>query len=700
MKKSLLILSVATLAVMTACKDKKDMDNPFFAEWGTPYEIPAFEKIKPEHYLPAFEEGMRRQNAVIDSIVSNPEPATFENTIEALEYSSPLLNEVSGVFFNIKSSNTSDELEAIAEKVMPMLSEHGDNISLNADLFARIKSVYDQRESLDLNPEQRRLLDETYKSFIRSGANIPVERQARFREINQLLSSLELRFSTNQLKATNDYQLVLEKDQLEGLTEDQSQAAKEQGDANEATKGKYVITLHNPSLMPFLTNSSNRELRHEIWNAYSSRCTSGKYDNTAIIDSIVNLRLERSQILGFDNYASYTLDDCLAKTPQAVYDLLLQVWRPALAKAKAECAEYQKMIKADGDTFALKPWDWRYYSERLRKERYSLDEDSIRPYFPLDAVREGAFNTATKLYGLTFRQNDELPKYDPEAIGFEVLDGDEVIAILYMDFFPRASKQSGAWMTNFREQYVDRNGKNVIPIISIVCNFSKPTGNKPSLLTFDEAETLFHEFGHGLHGILSKCHYRSISGTNVPRDFVEMPSQVMENWCRHPEVMKTYTRHYETGEPIPDAMIEKIKAAGTYGQGFINTELLAASLLDMDYHTITEPTKIVLPDFEDQAMAKIGLIPEIISRYRSTYFGHVFGGGYAAGYYSYTWTAVLDADAFEAFVETGDLYNPEVAARLRKVLEQGNTVDPMESYVAFRGKQPSVAPLLRNRGLK
>ncbi len=700
MKKSLLIISVATLAVMTACKDKKDMDNPFFAEWGTPYEIPAFEKIKPEHYLPAFEEGMRRQNAVIDSIVANPEPATFENTIEALEYSSPLLNEVSGVFFNIKSSNTSDELEAIAEKVMPMLSEHGDNISLNADLFARIKSVYDQRETLNLNPEQRRLLDETYKSFIRSGANIPVEKQARFREINQLLSSLELRFSTNQLKATNDYQLVLEKDQLEGLTEDQIQAAKEQGDADEATKGKYVITLHNPSLMPFLTNSSNRELRHEIWNAYSTRCTSGKYDNTAIIDSIVNLRLERSQILGFENYASYTLDDCLAKTPQAVYDLLLQVWRPALAKAKEECAEYQKMIKADGDTFALKPWDWRYYSERLRKERYNLDEDSIRPYFPLDAVREGAFNTATKLYGITFRQNDELPKYDPEATGFEVLDGDKVIAILYMDFFPRASKQSGAWMTNFREQYVDRNGNNVIPIISIVCNFSKPTGNKPSLLTFDEAETLFHEFGHGLHGILSKCHYRSISGTNVPRDFVEMPSQIMENWCRHPEVMKTFTRHYETGNPIPDAMIEKIKAAGTYGQGFINTELLAASLLDMDYHTITEPTKITLPDFEEQAMAKIGLIPEIISRYRSTYFGHVFGGGYAAGYYSYTWTAVLDADAFEAFVETGDLYNPEVAARLRKVLEQGNTVDPMESYVAFRGKQPSVAPLLRNRGLK
>ena len=700
MKKSLFTIAVASLVVMSACKNRDNMDNPFFSDWGTPYNIPAFEKIKPEHYMPAFEEGMRRQNAAIDSIVNNPEPATFENTIEAYEYSSPLLDEVGGVFFNLAESNNTEKMQKLAEKIMPKLSEHSDNIALNAKLFARVKSVYDQRDSLNLEPEQRRLLEETYKGFVRSGANVPEEKQERFREINSQLASLTLRFGNNQLKATNDFRLVLEKEQLGGLTPSQIETAKEAADADKKTKGKYVITLDNPSLMPFLTYSSDRELRHQIWEAYSTRCTNGKYDNRAIIDSIVNLRLERAQILGFDSYADYVLDDCLAKTPQAVYSLLMQVWRPALAKAKAECAEYQQMIQADGDTFALQPWDWRYYSERLRKERYNLDEDSIRPYFPLEAVREGAFNTATKLYGITFRENDTLPKYDPECRSFEVVENGNVIAILYMDFFPRSTKSSGAWMTNFREQSIDRNGNNIIPIISIVTNFSKPTADKPSLLSFDEAETLFHEFGHSVHGMLSRCHYRSLSGTNVPRDFVEMPSQVMENWCRHPEVMKTYARHYLTGEPIPDALIERIQAAATYGQGFVNTELLAASLLDMDYHTITQPTHITLPDFEDAAMAKIGLIPEIISRYRSTYFGHIFNGGYAAGYYAYTWTAVLDADAFEAFRETGDIFNPEVAARLRHVLEQGNTVDPMESYVAFRGKQPSVEPLLRNRGLK
>lgn len=702
MKKSLLIIGCALLLLTTACK-QKNMDNPFFSEWNTPYNIPDFEKIKTEHYLPAFEEGMQRQKAEIDAIVNNSEAPTFENTIEALEQSGALLNEVSGVFFNLAESNNSEEMEKIAEEISPKLAAHSDDIMLNAKLFERVKAVYDQRESLGLTGEQPRLLEETYKNFVRNGANIPADKQDRFREINSLLSSLTLRFGNNVLKATNDISLTLSEEQVKnlGLNEGQLAAAKEAAEADANCKEAYKFTLHMPSWEPFMQNCNDREMRKLMWDSYSCRCMAGsKNDNSAIIDSIVNLRLERAQILGFESHAAYTLDDCLAKTPEAVYKCLMDLWKPALAKAKQERDEYQKMLVADeGKDAKLQPWDWRYYCEKLRAERYALNDDEIRPYFSLDNVREGAFTVANKLYGLTFRQNDALPKYDPEAIAYEVLDGDNVIAVLYMDFFPRESKRSGAWMTNFREQYVDKDGNNVIPIISMVCNFTKPTKDKPSLLNFDESETLFHEFGHCLHGMLSQCHYRSLSGTNVPRDFVEMPSQVMENWCRHPEVMKEYAKHYKTGEAIPDSLITKIAAAATYGQGFINTELLAASLLDMDYHSITKPTKIVLPDFEDQAMAKIGLIPEIISRYKSPYFQHIFSGGYSAGYYSYTWTAILDADAFEAFRESGDLYNPELAKKFRFLLSHGNTIDPMKMYVDFRGKQPSVEPLKRNRGL-
>ena len=696
MIKRFLIIGCATLAMATACKNKDNMDNPFFGEWNTPYDIPDFTKIKPEHYVPAFEEGMKRQKAEIDAITANNEAPTFANTIEALEQSGDLLNEVSAVFFNLAECINSDEMEKIAEEVTPKVSEHGDDIMLNTKLFERIKVVYDQRESLGLDDEQMRLVEETYKNFVRNGANIPIEKQDRFREINSLLASLTLRFGNNVLAATNAYQLKLDSEKVKtlGLTDAQIDAAMEAGNGTEA-----VFTLHMPSWEPFMQNCNDRELRHQMWEAYANRCTDGKYDNRAIIDSIVNLRLERAQILGFESHAAYTLDDCLAKTPEAVYQCLMDIWEPALKKAKQERDEYQGMIDREGGNFKLEAWDWRYYCERLRSERYDLDEEQIRPYFPLEQVRQGAFDVANKLYGITFRENKELPKYHPEAISYEVLDGDKVIAVLYMDFFPRESKRSGAWMTNFREQYIDKKGNNVIPIIQMVCNFSKPTKDKPALLNFDQSETLFHEFGHCLHGMLSQGHYRSLSGTNVPRDFVEMPSQVMENWCRHPEVMRGYARHYKTGEAIPDSLIAKISAAATYGQGFINTELLAASLLDMDYHSITKPTKIVLPDFEDQAMGKIGLIPEIISRYKSCYFQHIFSGGYSAGYYSYTWTAILDADAFEAFRESGDLYNPELAKKFRFLLSHGNTIDPMKMYVDFRGKQPSVEPLKRNRGL-
>ena len=688
-KLTLLAVGIAMTAVLTTgCKSK--MDNPFFSEWGTPYEIPDFGRIKTEHYMPAFKEGMKQQMKEIDDIVNNSEAPTFENTIEAYEYSGSLLDKVAGVFFNLSECENSDEMEAIAEEVTPLLSAHSDNIALNAKLFERIKTVYDQRESLNLNPEQARLLEETYKGFVRSGANVPADKQARFRELNEQIASLTLRFAQNVLKATNAYQLVLDEAPA-GLGADQIAAAKETADADEATKGKLVFKLNLPSWEPFMQNCSDRELRKQMWDAYTQRCNGGEFDNTKIIDTLVNLRLERANILGYRTHADYVLENCLAKTPAAVDNCLMQIWTPALAKAKKECAEYQKMIQADEKGAKLEPWDWRYYSEKLRKEKYDL-EDEVN-------VREGAFATANKLYGITFRENDTLPTYNKEAHVYEVIDNGQVIGILYMDFHPRASKRSGAWMTEFRGQKVDRDGKNVIPIIQVVCNFTKPTADKPSLLNFDESETLFHEFGHALHGLLSKCHYPSLAGTNVPRDFVELPSQIMENWCRHPQVMKTYAKHYKTGEPIPDQLIAKIAAAQTYGQGFINTELLAASLLDMEYYSLLEKQHIDPNEFETSFLNSIGLIPEIISRYKSPYFQHIFTTGYDAGYYSYTWTAILDHDAFAAFVESGDLFNPVLAKKFRHILESGNTIDPMKMYIEFRGQEPSVTPLLKDRGL-
>lgn len=696
-KLTLLAVGIAMTAVLTTgCKSK--MDNPFFSEWGTPYEIPDFGRIKTEHYMPAFKEGMKQQMKEIDDIVNNSEAPTFENTIEAYEYSGSLLDKVAGVFFNLSECENSDEMEAIAEEVTPLLSAHSDNIALNAKLFERIKTVYDQRESLNLNPEQARLLEETYKGFVRSGANVPADKQARFRELNEQIASLTLRFAQNVLKATNAYQLVLDEAPA-GLGADQIAAAKETADADEATKGKLVFKLNLPSWEPFMQNCSDRELRKQMWDAYTQRCNGGEFDNTKIIDTLVNLRLERANILGYRTHADYVLENCLAKTPAAVDNCLMQIWTPALAKAKKECAEYQKMIQADEKGAKLEPWDWRYYSEKLRKEKYDLEDEVVRPYFSLDNVREGAFATANKLYGITFRENDTLPTYNKEAHVYEVIDNGQVIGILYMDFHPRASKRSGAWMTEFRGQKVDRDGKNVIPIIQVVCNFTKPTADKPSLLNFDESETLFHEFGHALHGLLSKCHYPSLAGTNVPRDFVELPSQIMENWCRHPQVMKTYAKHYKTGEPIPDQLIAKIAAAQTYGQGFINTELLAASLLDIEYYSLLEKQHIDPNEFETNFLNSIGLIPEIISRYKSPYFQHIFTTGYDAGYYSYTWTAILDHDAFAAFVESGDLFNPVLAKKFRHILESGNTIDPMKMYIEFRGQEPSVTPLLKDRGL-
>ena len=673
MKKSI-VMAAAAMLTLAACNQKKEMENnPFFSSWDTPYEIPDFGRIKTTHYMPAFEEGMARQKAEIDSIVNNPDEPTFENTVLAYEYSGQLLREVSSVFFNLSECENSDVMDAIAEEVTPKLSAHEDDIALNAKLFARIKAVYDQRQSLGLNAEQMRLLEEQYKGFVRAGANVPEDQQARFRQLNEEIASLTLRFAQNVLKATNAY-------------------SKQLPDGSK-------VTLDMPTWEPFMQTCPDRKLREEVWHAFTDRCKDGEYDNTKIINELVNKRLERANILGFPTHADWVLDDCLAKTPANVYKCLLDIWTPALKVATQERDIYQKMLEKDEPGAKLQPWDWRYYAEKYRAEKYAIDDAEVRPYFSLDSVREGAFMVANRLYGLTFKERTDLPTYDTEARCFEVMQGDSTVGILYMDFHPRASKRSGAWMTEFRGQHRDRDGRNVMPIIQVVCNFTKPTADRPSLLNFDESETLFHEFGHALHGLLSHCTYPSLAGTNVPRDFVELPSQVMENWCRHPLVMKMYAHHYQTGAPIPDELIQKIAAAQTYGQGFMTVELLAASLLDMDYYSLRQPADIDPLQFEAEAMQKIGLIPEIISRYRSPYFQHIFTTGYDAGYYSYTWTAILDADAFEAFAESGDLFNPDLALKFRHLLESGNTVDPMELYRQFRGKDPSPKALLRRKGM-
>ena len=669
------VLPAMALLLLAGCKSKTDMttDNPFFSPWDTPYGIPDFGRIGTAHYMPAFEEGMRRQKAEIAAIVADGRDPDFANTCLAYEYSGELLHEVSAVFFNLAECESSDAMDAVAEEVTPLLTAHEDDIALDSALFARVRSVYERRAELGLGGEQLRLVEEQYKGFVRAGANVPPEQQPRFRQLNGQIASLTLRFAQNVLHATNAYGRTLD----DGTT----------------------VTLQMPSWEPFMQNCADRALREEVWRAYTSRCSGGEWDNTAIIDSLVNLRLERARLLGYETHADYVLADCLAGSPGAVYKCLLDIWPAALRKACEERDTYQQMLEADHPGERLQPWDWRYYAERVRERDYALDDSLLRPYFPLDSVREGAFMVARRLYGLTFVERTDLPIYNAAARAFEVRQADSTLGILYMDFHPRASKRSGAWMTEFRGQHRTREGANVMPVIQVVCNFTPPADGRPSLLNFDECETLFHEFGHALHGLLSRCTYPSLAGTNVPRDFVELPSQVMENWCRHPQVMRLYARHYLTGEPIADSLVDKIVAAQTYGQGFSTTELLAASLLDMDYHTLRNPRPIDALRFEEEAMQRVGLIPEIISRYRSPYFQHIFTTGYDAGYYSYTWTAILDADAFSAFEEKGDLFDPELAARFRRLLESGNTVDPMTLYRQFRGRDPEAQALLRRKGL-
>lgn len=701
MKKLFLIMMIGT--IVTACTGKSEKsDNPFFSDYKNEYKAPPFESIKNAHYLPAFEEGIKQHQAEIDSIASNPEAPTFANTIEAMEYSGELLSKVSAVFSNLQSAETNDEMDSIAKIVTPKLTEHSDNIYLNDKLFQRVRAIFDTKATLGLTPEQDRVLEKIYKRFIRSGAALNEEQKAQLREINKELSTLELTFGQNILAETNAFKkFVTNKEELKGLPEGIIEAAAEEA-KKEGKEGQWLFTTSKTSFIPVLQYGENRELRKELLMAYVDRCNhDNQNDNKPVINKIMKLRVRKAQLLGFESPAAFILDNTMAKTPDAVYSFLNKVWTPAVAKAKAEASELQKLMDAEGKGEKLEPWDWWFYTEKLRKAKFDLDEEQLRPYFKLENVRKGVFDLTTKLFGLKYEKLEGMPVYHKDVEVFKVTDADgKLIGILYTDYFPRAGKTVGAWMSNFQEQYI-KDGVNQRPIIVNVGNFTKPTADKPSLLTMDEVETLFHEFGHALHGLLANSTYPSLSGTNVARDFVELPSQIMENWCWEPEVMKTYALHYKTGDVMPQELMDKIRKAGTFNQGFVNTELLSASILDMDYHVKKDTSDIDVNAFEKASMDKMGMIPQIIVRYKSPIFKHIFEGGYSAGYYSYTWAAVLDADAYQAFKETGDIYNKEVATAFRKnILEKGDSEEPMKLYRTFRGADPNPDALLIKRGLK
>lgn len=701
-----LLIPLVVICIMTSCtkqEKKTTVMNPFFEAYNTPFEVPPFDKIQNRHYLPAFGEGIKQHDAEIKIITDSDKAPDFANTIEALDYSGSLLKRVNLVFSNLKEAVTNDSLQEIARTVVPMLSQHEDAVNLNEQLFARVKAVNDQKSSLNLNLEQSRLLEETYKRFVRGGANLPADKKEQLKKVNEELSLLELKFGDNMLEETNAFKLVIDKkEDLAGLPESAIAGAADDA-KTEKMEGKWVFTLQKPSWIPFVTYAENRGLREKIYKAMYNRGNNGNAnDNKAVISKIVNLRLQKANIMGFESWSAFTLDDNMAKTPANVYKLLTQVWTPAIKRAKEEATDMQEMISKEGGKFKLESWDWWYYSEKVRKVKYDLDEEQIRPYFELNNVRDGVFAVANKLYGLTFTRLNNMPVFHPECEVYEVKDGDgSEIGVLYMDFFPRASKKGGAWMTVYREQYINKEGKNIRPIVSITGNFSKPAGDKPALLSYDDVETLYHEFGHGLHGLLSQCHYEGLAGTTVARDFVELPSQVMEHWASEPEVLKIYAKHYKTGEVIPPVLVDKIVKSGKFNQGFATVEYLSAAILDMDYHTITKVGDIDVEQFEKASMEKLGLIPEIIPRYRSTYFAHTFASSeYSSGYYSYLWAEVLDCDAFEAFKEAGSIFDQKVATSFRKnLLERGGTDEAMKLYLNFRGHEPGIEPLLKNRGL-
>ncbi|HCO67744.1 MAG TPA: peptidase M3 [Dysgonomonas sp.] len=704
-RKFVCILALASLVYSGYAQDRQkisipmETQNPFFEAFNTPKGTPPFELIKNEHYKPAFVKGIEQQFSQIDQIVNNTAAPTLENTVIALDESGDVLDRVSAVFNGIKGAKNDEEIQKIAEEISPLLSEHRDNIYLNEKLFARIESVYNDSVNTNRTTEQKKLIEKYYKTFVRSGIKLNQAQKDRLREINKELSLLSLTFGKNLLAETNNYQLVVDNPKdLSGLTQAEINLAAEAA-RKSGLQGKWVFTLSKPSWLPFLQYADNRDLREKLYKAmYNRGNNNNQYDNKEIINQIVNLRLEKANMLGFKSHADYVLEETMAKNPENVMALLNRIWEYALPQAKKEAADLQQMIDREGGSFKLQSWDWWYYTEKLRKEKYALDEEELRPYFMVDNVRDGAFFVANKLFGITFKPLTDVSVYEKDVQVFEVNDADgSYIGVLYLDYFPRTGKRNGAWMSSFRKQRI-QNGEFIHPIIYNVGNFALPSEDKPSLLTLDQVETLFHEFGHGLHGLLSSINYNGLSGTAVARDFVELPSQIYEHWAFHPDVLKMYAKHYQTGEVIPDELIVKMQKAENFNQGFTTTELVAAAILDMKWHTQTQKQEFDVEEFENNAMNQIGLISEIIPRYKSTYFAHIFDGGYSSGYYSYLWSEVLDADAFQAFVENG-IFDRSTGESFRdNILSRGGSEEPMTLYKKFRGQEPDPIYLLKNRG--
>ncbi len=695
-----MVTPLAALMTMSAMAGvPATASNPFDQEWKTPFGVPPFADIKEEHFLPALKEGMTRQKAEVLAIAGAKDAPTFDNTILTLERSGQYLERVSSVFFNLVGADTTPKLQAVNREAMPLLAAHRDDIHLNQALFLRVKAVWDARSGLQLAPDQARLLEHTYKGFVRSGAALTPDQQTRMRAINAEQSKLGVEFGDRLLKATKAFKLVIEQPaQLAGLPEGNRQAAvvaaKKAG-----LEGKWLFTLDGPSIWPFLEYAQDRDLRKRLLTGYLDRCSDGgDTDTRATVSRVAALRVEKAQLLGYRTWAEFVLEENMAKDPKGVYGLLDQVWKPALEVAKRERGELQAMMAKDLPGQKLEPWDWRYYAEKVKQAKYDFDEEAVKPYFAIDNVRQGAFAVAGRLYGVSFTEVKGIPVYEKEVRCFEVKEkyGGH-LGLLYLDYHPRPGKRGGAWMSSYRSTWL-KDGQRVDPVVVNVCNFTAPAGDRPALLTSDEVRTLFHEFGHALHGLFYKGRYRGTGGT--PRDFVELPSQVMENWAMEPEVLKLYARHYQTGEVIPEAMVTRMRKAARFGQGFATVEYMAAALLDMDWHTLTDTKPRDTAAFEKASLAKWGLIDEIPPRYRSPYFSHIMGG-YAAGYYSYIWSAVLDSDAFQAFKEKGNLFDPATAAAFRaEVLSRGGTEDPALLYRRFRGRDPRVEPLLEKRGLR
>ena len=685
--------------ITTIKQENVEKPNPFLAEWNTAYGVPPFTSIKNKHFAPAFEQGMKEQLEEVNQISTNTEAPTFENTIEAFEKTGSLLDKVEGVFYTLTGAHTNDSLQAIQKEISPKSAAHNDDIFLNDAFFQRVKSSYDQRADLELTGEQHKLLENYYNRFIRSGAALSDAQKTRMRAINEKLSALQVQFGQNVLNDENSFELVVEETDLEGLPKSVKQAgaeaAKEKGH-----DGKYVFTPHRPSLYPFITYAQDRTLREKLKKGYLMKGDNDDAnDNKEVLKEMVNLRLEKANLLGFESHAAYALQERMLDEPQRVFDLLDKVWPAAIEAAKKERDLMKKMSLEEGLDIEIKPWDWWYYAEKIKMRDYNLDEDEIRAYLKVDNVVKGSFILAEKLFGLQFEEQTDIPTYHPDVKTYTVKNKDgNLIGIYLSDWFYRSSKRGGAWMSNIREQS-NMAGDNVIPIIYNVGNFTKPTADAPSLLSQDEAVTLFHEFGHALHGLLSECTYPSISGTATPRDFVEFPSQVFENWVFEPEMLKLYAFHYQTNEVMPEELVEKIKKAGTFNKGFATVEYMAASYLDMAYHTITEPITEGINEFEKAAMDKIGLIDAIAPRYRSGYFRHI-SGGYSAGYYSYLNSEIMDADAFAAFKENG-LFDKATAESFRaNILSKGGTMDALQMYINFRGQEPNYTRLLERRGFE